>query len=136
MKNVLYIVWSDSNRLGIPIIDEQHRGIVSIINSLYYFIQKGRGEKILQPTLIMLEQHIHIHFETEESLMTEAGYPALEEHILLHKELARKTENVSREVFMDKDLDMMLKFLKEWWSDHINKEDRKYAPFLKKLTAT
>ncbi len=136
MKNVLYIVWSDSNRLGIPIIDEQHRGIVSIINSLHYFIQKGRGEKILQPVLIMLDQHIHIHFETEESLMTEAGYPALENHILLHKELARKTENVSREVNMDKDLDMMLRFLKEWWSDHINKEDRKYAPSVRKLMDT
>jgi hemerythrin-like metal-binding protein len=77
-----------------------------------------------------------ILLETEESLMAEAGYPALEEHILLHKELVRKTENVSREVFMDKDLDMILKFLKEWWSDHINKEDRKYAPFVKKIMDT
>jgi hemerythrin-like metal-binding protein len=136
MKNVLYIVWSDSNRMGISIIDEQHRGIVSIINSLHYFLRKGRGEKILQPVLIVLEQHTHIHFETEESLMAEAGYPALEEHIILHKELTRKTDNISREVYINKDMDMMLKFLKEWWSGHINKEDRKYAPFVKKIMDT
>jgi len=56
MKNILYIVWSDNNSVGIPIIDEQHRGIISTINSLHFFIQAGHGDEILKPTLIMLEQ--------------------------------------------------------------------------------
>lgn len=29
-----------------------------------------------------------------------------------------------------KDVDMVLMFLKKWWLTHINKEDRKYAPFI------
>ena len=133
MKNTLYIVWKDNNNLGIPIIDEQHRGIISTINSLHYFMQTGHGHEIIKPTMIMLEQYINIHFKTEEALMARANYPALKEHIVLHKELAEKTKKLSINAIRDKDSDMVLRFLKEWWLDHINKEDRKYTPFLRKL---
>jgi hemerythrin len=67
MKNTLYIVWNEYNNLGIAVIDEQHRGIVAIINSLHYFIQEGQGEDVLVPTLGMLEHYTRIHFLTEEA---------------------------------------------------------------------
>jgi len=131
MKN-LYIVWSDNNKIGVPIIDEQHRGIVSAINSLQYFMQTGHGDEIIKPIMIMLEQYINIHLEVEEALMAEAGYPALEEHIELHKKLVEKTKKLSIGANMNLESDIVLKFLKEWWLGHINKEDRKLAPFLRK----
>ena len=31
---MLYIRWNESNDLGIEIIDEQHRGVVSMFNSI------------------------------------------------------------------------------------------------------
>ena len=37
MNNNVFIVWKNSNDCGINIIDEQHRGIVSTINTLFYF---------------------------------------------------------------------------------------------------
>ena len=64
--------------------------------------------------------------------MAEAEYPALEEHIVLHKELIKKTEVLSMDFFRNQDPDILLKFLKEWWLGHINKEDRKYASFMRK----
>ena len=132
MENILYIIWSDNNKLGIPIIDEQHRGLISTINSLYYSIQTGHGDEIIKPTMIMLQQYIGIHFKTEEALMAEANYPALEEHIVLHKELATKTKKLSFDANANKESDIILNFLKQWWLGHINQEDRKYGPFLKK----
>ncbi|MBI5639186.1 MAG: chemotaxis protein, partial [Nitrospirae bacterium] len=71
---MLYIIWSDKSNLGIPIIDEQHRGIVSIINTFHYFVQQGHGPETLRPTLSMIERFSELHFETEEALMTEADY--------------------------------------------------------------
>ena len=136
MKNILYIVWGENNKLGIPIIDEQHRGIISTINSLHYFMQTGHEYDIIKPTMIMLEQYTDVHFKTEEVLMTQAGYPALEEHIGLHKRLIKKTKTLSVNASEYQDSDMILKFLKEWWLGHINKEDRKYLPFLSKLTGS
>ena len=64
-NSMLYIVWNDINKLGIPIIDEQHRGIVATINSFHYFIQEGHGLEALKPTLNILEQYTCIHFKTE-----------------------------------------------------------------------
>jgi hemerythrin len=131
---MLYIVWVEKNNLGIPIIDEQHRGLVATINSLYYFIQEGHGAEALRPTLTVLEQYTYIHFTTEEALMREAGYPALESHILLHKHLAEKTREISQESAFHREADTALKFLRGWWLGHLNREDRKYAPYvIKKL---
>ena len=129
----LYIVWAERNQLGIPIIDEQHRGIVSTINSFHYFIQEGRGDEILEPTLATLENYTKIHFATEEDLMQRAGFPDLDKHKALHRTLMKRTTDISRESIYLKDPDMALKFLKEWWLGHINVEDRKYSPYVRKL---
>jgi len=128
-------VWTEKNNLGVPIIDEQHRGIVSTINSFHCFIQEGHGEEALKPTLIILEQYTSIHFRTEEALMKEAGYPDLEDHILLHHGLMKRTKEIVRGAASYKEPEITLKFLKEWWLGHINMEDRKYAPYVKAISS-
>ncbi len=128
---MLYIVWAEKNHLGIPIIDEQHRGVVSTINSLHYFTWHGEGVKAIKPTLGMLEQYTFVHFETEEELMRKAGYPYFKDHELLHKKLMARTVEIARQSVSWKDSEIVLSFLKEWWLRHINIEDRKYAPHVR-----
>jgi hemerythrin-like metal-binding protein len=136
MRNILYIVWNESNNVGISIIDEQHRGIISTINSLYHFIQRGQGEDILRSIMVMLVQYTNIHFNTEETLMEESGYPEIEGHRELHQSLYDKTKAMSFDAGRNTDPEKVLRFLKEWWLGHINKEDKKYVPYLKKLIYT
>ena len=131
MKN-MYIVWTEKNKLGIPIIDEQHRGIISSINSLYYFTQEGHGEEIINPTMITLRQYVDVHFVTEESLLEETEYPHVERHKGLHKEFIVELGEIAKKLEVNKDSDMVLRFLKDWWLDHINVEDRKYASHVRK----
>jgi len=127
----LFIVWGPQNCLGIPIIDEQHRAIVSTINSFYYFVKEGSGLQMLTPILGILEHYTNIHFQLEEALMRQAGYPSLDEHVLLHRKLAARTRSIAVEAARDYAADMKaLDFLKEWWLGHINHEDRQYAPHL------
>jgi hemerythrin-like metal-binding protein len=130
MSDNLYIIWNDSNRLGIPIIDEQHRGLITTINSLYYCMLNDQSMETVKSILIMLGQYTKIHFTTEESLMRKADYPDLEEHIGLHNELVKKTKRLYVDVDNDNISDRVLKLLKEWWMGHINKQDRKYVPYL------
>jgi len=129
---MLYIVWSKENELEIPIIDEQHRGIVSTINSFYYFIQQGHGSEALSPTLNILAQYTNLHFKAEEALMERAKYPALDDHLVLHKELAKKMTILARDLISKEDANSLLGLLKSWWLGHINQEDRKYASPVKK----
>lgn len=133
MEDPLYIIWDDKYKVGVAIIDEQHRGIVTAINSLHHFIREGHGEEALQPTLTILEQYIRIHFSTEERLMADAGYPAINEHILMHRELSGKTNKLLRDSISANDTNSVLKFLRDWWMNHINIEDRKYSPYVLQL---
>jgi hemerythrin len=130
MEYKLYLPWNDSNSIGIPIIDEQHRSIVSVINSLHYFVQKHRELDVLESTIKTMSEYTAIHFMTEEMMLKEAGYSSIEEHILLHRQLIKQLQTVSQEAMHDRDVDPLLKFLKAWWINHINHEDRKYVPFM------
>ena len=76
----LFIIWSDMNTTGIKIIDEQHRGVVSAINSLYLFMQYDKGEDIVVPTLNIIYQYTKIHFRTEESMLSRVEYPEFADH--------------------------------------------------------
>ncbi len=133
MKQTIYIVWSENNNLGIPIVDEQHRGIISTINSLHYFMQTGQSGEIIKPILIMLEQYTKIHFKTEESILERVNYPDLENHKKLHNNLLAKTRNFIIELNKSENPAVLLKFLRDWWLTHINIEDKKYASLVKSI---
>lgn len=130
LNDPLYIVWNSKNNLNIPIIDEQHRGIVSIINSLHYFIKQGMGFQTLLPVIIIMEQYSIIHFEAEQMLLKRYSYPEYDHHFLLHSHLRESIKEIKAQTFMNKDPDAVINFLKNWWINHINVEDRKYEKWL------
>ena len=132
MMQHLLIIWKDINNTGIPIIDEQHRGIVSTINSLYYIVTSDHSHKLLDATIQTVEEYTKIHFTTEEYLMKKSSYPAIHSHIKLHEELAANTFTVSRESKQFDDPMVFLNFLKDWWREHINQRDKEYSAHLKK----
>ena len=132
-EKMLYIVWKESNDLGIQIIDEQHRGVISIINSYYYFMQEGHGIEMPKATMHMMADYTEVHFRTEEDLMAKADYPGLKEHVRLHKRLTRRTWDIAENPAFHESPDDVLKFLKEWWLGRIGGEDGKYVPYVKKI---
>ena len=86
----LYIIWEEGYNLGIPIIDEQHRAIVSTINTYYYFVTDGKAGAALKPTFITLEQYTKTHFMTEEYIFEQTEYPEAMSHRKLHEDLKKK----------------------------------------------
>lgn len=126
----LFIVWNDRNNLNIPIVDEQHRGIVSIINSLHYFVKQGLAFQALLPTIIIMEQSSIIHFEAEQRLLKKYGYKDYDNHFLLHAHLRESLKEIKSQTFLNKDPDAVINFLKTWWINHINVEDKKYEKWI------
>lgn len=135
MKNVLYIVWQPSSDTGIPIIDEQHRGIVSTINSLYYFLQHGDGAVAYEPTMDVLNHYASLHFMTEEALMKSAGFASAKDHIALHNKFMNRARSMAKFRASEDQVRELLAFLKVWWLNHINKEDREYVTTVRKHLA-
>jgi len=130
INSPMYITWKDENNIGIPIIDEQHRGIVSAINSMYYIMQYEKRQGAIKSLLVLLEQYTHFHFITEQNLMKEALYPELEDHLKLHSSLINQTKKLMQEYQRGADSRQILTFLRDWWLHHIQEEDEKYVPYV------
>jgi hemerythrin len=129
--NVL-IIWKPEYNLGIPIVDEQHRGIVTIINSLYYGMQNKHGEDMLLPINGMINEYTRIHFQTEENFLEKCSYPEFKEHKESHIELINKLNKVGKESLRQHDPKEFFDFLKEWWINHICNKDRAFLDYLSK----
>jgi hemerythrin len=128
----VFIIWKPEYDLGIHIVDEQHRGIVTIINSLYYGMQNKHGDNILMPINGMMNEYTRIHFETEEEFLKKCSYPELEEHKEFHRELTNKLARIGKESLHNHDPKEFIDFLKEWWINHIRVKDRAFLNYLAK----
>ncbi len=126
----LFIVWKPEYDLGIPIIDEQHRGIVTTINSLFYAMQNKHGKKVLGSVLNMVTEYTHIHFELEEDFLRKCGFTDFEKHRELHNELKHTLSSTENKSSWESDPQKFLEFLKNWWIDHICKKDRIFRDYL------
>jgi len=126
-----FMPWTKDLELGIPTIDEQHKKLVAMINSLHRAVEKNdaAGAKRVLQELI---EYTGYHFGTEEKFFDQYGYPETDAHKTIHKKLVDKVLAFKRkfdagEEFLSQEL---LNFLKDWLINHIGFTDRKYAPFL------
>ena len=126
----ILFVWTPECELGIPIIDEQHRGIITTINSLYYAVYHNLGEHMIMPVVGMVNEYTRIHFEVEEKFLAEYKYPDLASHRDLHYKLVQRMSDTGRESMLHHDPYPFLDFLKDWWRNHIGVEDRKFRVYI------
>lgn len=132
MDTPLFIKWQECNDTGIALIDEQHRGIVSIINSFHYLTQKDRGHSVLYSCISdTMRNYSRIHFITEELMLKATKYPDFEKHKELHRSLTLEIERIEHATNIENDARLLLGFLKKWWIEHINEQDMQFVPHLR-----
>ena len=133
LNHNVFIVWKPEYNLGIPIIDEQHRGVVTIINSLHFGIRNDYIEDMLTAVVDMIYDYTQIHFHVEEDFLKKTKFPEIESHHGLHNELTQKLNKIGRSSILVKDPFRFLDFMKEWWINHICVEDHLYRNYLSSL---
>lgn len=128
------IVWSDKLSVGVKSIDAQHGVLVDTLNELHDAMLKGQAKSLTEPLLRSLMAYTRDHFSAEEAMMAAANYPQLEGHRVRHRELVKKVEDyVARFESGEITLNLhLLNFLRDWLTEHIQKEDRAYAPCMLK----
>jgi hemerythrin-like metal-binding protein len=131
LSHSVLVVWKPEYNLGIAIIDEQHRGIVSTINSLFYAMQHEHGHKLLGPIIDMVNDYTQTHFDLEEDFLEHCNYSELDRHRELHGELMETLKKVGRKSLLQQEPLQFLDFLKKWWIDHICNEDMAFRNYLK-----
>ncbi len=72
MKNFRpQVEWKDSYRIGIPLLDAEHKNLFLAINTYIDSIHLGRGIKFSQTVIDTIVDYAKTHFKREESLMLE-----------------------------------------------------------------
>jgi len=78
------IIWEEKMRLGIPVIDDQHRVFFEQFALLTDAVTSGACGGKVSEILGFLKDYSETHFLEEEGLMTEYGYDGIEEQRLQH----------------------------------------------------
>ena len=126
--------WHDSHSVGIPSIDDQHKRLIALTNRLFQAILNDMGEDALAGVLSDLADYAVYHFEHEELLMREHGFPEdlFAAHRAEHRALADKVAALIEEYRQDAScLDLTVyEFLRDWTTEHMDGTDSLYAIFL------
>jgi len=125
--------WIDTYSTGIAEIDQQHKKLIELINSLHDAMAKGQGKTVLGKILGELINYCANHFATEEKLFDKHGYPDAAEHKEKHKLMTSKVLALQMQYEQGKasmTIEVM-DFLQQWLDKHILGTDHKYVPFLK-----
>ena len=127
-----FMPWSSALMLGIPKIDEQHRTLVDLINTLHDELSNPIPERtVVAEVLEGLVDYTHNHFIEEEVMFQRYGYPQTTEHTAEHNEFTAKATDWLMRFEAGEEVDMeAMVFLKNWLLHHILEEDRGYVPFL------
>lgn len=122
------IEWESEFSVGVFEIDNQHKQLVKIINTLFDAMKQGAGNKVLGRIIGELITYTQTHFSTEEKYFKLFNYKEIDSHIAEHKIFTNevnkfKTDFDSGKIAMTISV---LSFLKDWLLNHIVVEDKKY----------
>ena len=127
-----YLAWDDKLSVGIESIDEDHKKLIGLINTLQTAVMYPSGETYERQALKEVVDYTIYHFKREEELMLEFNYPDYEPHKKTHAVMIGKVgefmeayEQNSEGAICD-----LTKYLKTWLIKHIAGTDQQYTSYL------
>lgn len=124
--------WTELYRVNIAVLDEQHRELFDIVNTLERALRVGEGNAAIDGILDRLTTYVALHFSAEESLMERHEFPGLSTHRIQHEMFRKKMMS-----FLEKhraakpgvSVELLL-FLQAWLKQHVLGTDKQYTAFL------
>lgn len=124
------IEWGPKYETGNQIIDNQHKGLIDLINDLNLIASKQQTGKTqhtpeLEDIVSDLSTYAKNHFSTEETIMKDMHYPKIAQHHKLHETFTLKINEFQKRFFNEEaDVsDQLCNYLNNWLLTHIEKED-------------
>jgi hemerythrin len=128
------LTWSDEYKVNIRVIDDEHRALFDLVNSIDDGARRGDGGKTIASGLAALLRYARDHFPDEEKFITQSGYPRLTHHAAEHEKFTRTITRHKERFESDPegfDVDAFLTYLAGWVSGHVLHADKEIAPYLK-----
>jgi hemerythrin len=74
------IAWVSDFEVGVQSIDEQHKRLVEMLNTLGQAIGTGQGKDVIMGIVEEMKHYAVYHFKTEEDAMEAKDYPKRSQH--------------------------------------------------------
>jgi hemerythrin len=118
--------WKPDYETGVREIDLQHRFFMDLINRLHEELIGATDSDYRAALFEELSNYARFHFVSEENLMFKFGYPDLDHHRMMHRQLIDELSWRAQE----KSYDAILEFLVRWFIAHTVEEDCRIGQFL------
>jgi hemerythrin len=138
MKGTVPLTFPEELLIGIRELDDQHRAFYAEIEKLHSAMKAHRLEHVVGMAGYLVD-YATVHFEAEERMMIDAGYPGFPEHLVRHGEFKRAlvawrsrlaTEGPTASLVVE-----LSSWLTGWLRDHIRRVDAELADFLRRRAA-
>ncbi len=127
-----YVTWKESYSVGDSGLDAEHKQILENIDQLYLPLQ-GRKPGLAAERLVnLLAEHTRAHFEHEEDRLKEVAYTYTPDHKALHDAMIQRMDDIQLQLMSLTPCEV-LQFLRDWWLEHIEIEDKKFIAYLSRL---
>lgn len=119
------IEWKDAYSVGVPAVDEEHRELIELINSLYDSMRSPEQDTDVREFLGEIYARIASHFALEELIMRQNEYDEYREHKLEHEQLLDEIRDIMDDYEDGKLLDEaeLAWRLDAWFSEHFRTKD-------------
>ncbi len=89
-----HVTWTDEYSLGYSPIDEQHKQLLNLLDTLCAAERAGEPLTNASNVLFKLVLFTETHFAYEEMLLELVGFPKLRKHSLYHEMMKSKTREI------------------------------------------
>lgn len=87
------IAWNDSMSTGVAEVDEQHKELIKMLNSLSEAMRSGKGKDEIENILVFAGEYAQKHFACEERYFAQYNCPESPQNKAGHEQfIARFTE--------------------------------------------
>ncbi len=124
--------WSDQYLIGNDTIDDEHKELFRLINDFHTHWVEAHNRQDIAKVLNQLIVYAQMHFQHEEKIMEDAGYPKLAQHQQIHESLIDMIFKLHKD-FMEGNLHLemdTMRFVRSWLLEHILENDYIFRDFL------
>ena len=123
------VKWDPSYSVKVNRLDEDHKKLFAMINTLHESMLAGHGADRVQQIVQQLADYTKFHFSAEEALFAKTKYPGLNAHRAEHQAFVKRVEQFQQDLAAGKAVQSISVgvFLNDWLTQHIKQTDQKYS---------
>ncbi|MGA8740415.1 MAG: hemerythrin family protein [Terracidiphilus sp.] len=131
-EDVTQLTWSHECIVGVQAMDDQHGILMDSLNELRLMLLRGADRRAICLQLERLIDFTQMHFQCEEQLLSQQGFPGVNDHQAAHRLLLTKLYGALEQLTHDEfdHFSSVLDFLPGWYLQHLEQLDQPYGIWL------